>query len=292
MALYKESENPVLIELSSEELELKTLGSHNLQLALEALHADGLVVLTNAVNPSHLDKLNSRMVPDARTLYAKTSTHHNFGHGTGNIQQEPCPEPGYVFDDVIANPWATQVIESMLGPNPHLRFLSANTAFKASQRQPPHIDVDFDFPRIPFGFCVNINLVETSPANGATEVWLGTHRDASPDMLNAEGELRSEVVEARRQVRRPIQPSLPKGAVIIRDFRLWHAGMPNRTEEPRVMLVTIQFPCWYRSEQRVVLPMGLKGKVGWGRLVPCVEWVEDGYDYLQGRHDHSFDLLP
>ena len=26
------------------------------------------------------------------------------------------------------------------------------------------------------------------------------------------------------------------GSIIIRDLRLWHAGMPNKTEEPRVML--------------------------------------------------------
>lgn len=41
-----------------------------------------------------------------------------------------------------------------------------------------------------------------------------------------------------------------------------------------------------------MLRKSLQGKVNWGKLVPCVEWVDDGYDYLQGRHDHSFDLLP
>lgn len=151
MALYKESNNPIIVELSKAELQSKELGSHNLQIAIEALHEDGLVVLKNAADPAHLDRLNSRMVPDARKLYNRKETHHNFGNGTGNIQQEPPPDEGYIFEDVIANPWATQIIECMLGPNPHLRFLSANTAFKAQQRQPAHIDVEFDFPRIPFG---------------------------------------------------------------------------------------------------------------------------------------------
>jgi hypothetical protein len=58
------------------------------------------------------------------------------------------------------------------------------------------------------------------------------------------------------------------------------------------MLVTIHFPAWYRSNQKFFLPKTLKGKINWGRLVPCVEWVDEDYDYLTGRHDHDFSLLP
>lgn len=56
--------------------------------------------------------------------------------------------------------------------------------------------------------------------------------------------------------------------------------MPNRTDDVRVMLVAIPFPAWYRTDQKILLPETLKGKVEWGNLVPYVEWVEDGYDYL------------
>ncbi|PYH90294.1 hypothetical protein BO71DRAFT_81393 [Aspergillus ellipticus CBS 707.79] len=279
------------ITLSPSELSTKTLTSHHLQAALEALHQDGICILTNAVNPSHLDKLNLRMTPEAQTLYSNPSTHRNFGPLTGNIQQEPVLDASYLFSDILANPWATTITSHMLGPHPHLRFYSANTAFQATARQPVHVDVHFPFPKLPFGFCINVNLVDTTPENGATEVWPGSHRDVDPAQSDEVG-VRAEVLEARRKVRGPVQPSLPKGAVITRDFRLWHAGMPNRTDVPRVMLVTIHFPAWYRSEQRVVLPRSVMGKVEWGDLVPCVEWVEDGVEYLRGRHDHDFSLLP
>ncbi|KAJ4292375.1 hypothetical protein N0V90_009037 [Kalmusia sp. IMI 367209] len=284
-----------LIELTPEELESKRIGSHNLQAAVEALHRDGIVVLNNAVSTEHLDKLNARMVPEAKKLYAKASTHRNFGEATGNIQQEPVSEPEYIFEDVIANPWATTVIEAMFGPNPTLRFYSANTAFKATSRQPPHIDINFDFPKIPFGYCVNINLVDTSPENGATEVWLGSHVDTDVNVLDPSvkhKQIRAELQHERRRISPPIQPSLPKGSLIIRDFRLWHAGMPNKTEEPRVMLVSIQFPNWYRSEQKIQLPKSVEGKIMWGHLIPCVNWQENGYDYLKGSHDLDFSLKP
>jgi ectoine hydroxylase-related dioxygenase (phytanoyl-CoA dioxygenase family) len=284
-----------LIELTPSELESKKIGSHNLQAAIEALHQDGIVVLKNAVSTEHLDKLNARMVPEAKQLFAKATTHRNFGEATGNIQQEPVPELDYIFQDVIANPWATTVIESMFGPNPTLRFYSANTACKATSRQPPHIDINFDFPKIPFGYCVNINLVDTTPENGATEVWLGTHVDTDCNVLDPSvkhKEIRAELLEERRKIRPPVQPSLPKGSLIIRDFRLWHAGMPNKTDEPRIMLVSIQFPNWYRSDQKIQLPVGVKDKIEWGNVVPCVDWKEDGYDYLKGEHILDFSLKP
>jgi ectoine hydroxylase-related dioxygenase (phytanoyl-CoA dioxygenase family) len=44
------------------------------------------------------------------------------------------------------------------------------------------------------------------------------------------------VVEARRQVRPPIQPSCEKGDIMLRDLRTWHAGMPNESEDYRIML--------------------------------------------------------
>ncbi|KAI1609422.1 phytanoyl-CoA dioxygenase family protein [Exophiala viscosa] len=286
----------VQITLSPQELESKQISSHNLQKAIEALHRDGICAITNAIDPSHLDKLNERMVKEAQILYDNPDTHRNFGPRTGNIQQEPVVEPGYVFDDIIANPWAVSITECMLGPNPHMRFYSANTAFKADSRQPVHVDVHFDFPKIPFGLCINVNLVDTSPENGATEIWLGSHTDTDPNSsdapeLSGDG-VRRNLIEERRRISPPLQPTLPKGSLIIRDFRLWHAGMPNQTDDPRVMLVTIHFPAWYRSKQTFFLPKSLKGKINWGRLVPCVEWVDEDYNYLQGRHDHDFSLLP
>jgi ectoine hydroxylase-related dioxygenase (phytanoyl-CoA dioxygenase family) len=235
------------------------------------------------------------MIPEAQKLYSNTATHRNFGQATGNIQQEPVVEADYIFEDILANPWATSIVEHMIGPNPQLRFYSANTAFKASGRQPPHIDVDFAMPRIPFGYCININLVSTSPENGATEVWLGSHIDTDDSVFDRKTDdlqIRAELLEQRRKISPPIQPSLPKGSLVIRDLRLWHAGMPNKTDEPRVMLVSIQFPSWYRSDQRLILPRVLEGKIDFGRTVPFVEWVEEDYDYLQGAHDHDLTLKP
>lgn len=286
----------VFVKLTPEELETKQIGSHNLQKAVEALHRDGVLVIENAVDTAHLDALNKRMVPEAKELYARKETHRNFGENTGNIQQEPPTEPEYVFEDVIANPFATAVLECMMGPHPGVRFYSANTAFKATDRQPVHIDVSFDFPKIPWGFLVNINLIDTTPENGCTELWPGSHLNtdvhSTIDEDSDSGRIKPELVEERRKIQPGVQTHLPKGSLIIRDFRLWHAGRPNTTDEPRVMLVTANFAPWYRSDLKFRLPKSLEGKINWGNLKPEVEWTSDDYDYLKGAHDHSFALKP
>lgn len=152
---------------------------------------------------------------------------------------------------------ATQVTTSILGPKPRLSFVSGNTALPPTndsppQSQPVHSDADFDHPECPFALVVNVPLVDMAEKNGSTEVWLGSHVDASVASEEgkhgerASGKIRETCLKERRVLRPPSQPMVKKGSVIIRDLRLWHAGKPNFTDEIRVMLAMIHFAPWYR----------------------------------------------
>ena len=43
------------------------------------------------------------------------------------------------------------------------------------------------------------------------------------------------------------QPTVQAGSVVIRDVRMWHAGMPNRTNVPRVMIAMIHWVSWWND---------------------------------------------
>lgn len=137
-------------------------------------------------------------------------------------------------------------------------------------RQPVHKDITFHHPRCPFYFIANIVLDDFSPANGSTgrhahvsfpceaplirimtEFWLGSHaHTTSADQVpcTEETKVRAQVpgdpscnvkppvVEARRQVRPPVQIECSKGDIVIRDLRTWHAGMPNTSSDDRIMI--------------------------------------------------------
>jgi len=144
------------------------------------------------------------------------------------------------------DPIVTHVTSTKLG-TPSLRFISGNTALPPTADAPPasqpiHNDADFDHPKIPFAFVINVPLVSMEPTNGSTEVWLGTHANTTiADQEGVHGErasgmIKKELLEKRRLVREPCQPVIKKGSVIVRDLRLWHGGKPNLSDEPRVML--------------------------------------------------------
>lgn len=173
------------------------------------------------------------------------------------------------------------------------------------QRQPVHSDADFAHPNHPFALVVNVPLVATTPENGSTEIWPGTHNQFNIEAQDgAHGERASgRIQEARlarqRQISPPTQPSLKKGSIVIRDLRLWHAGMPNTTDQTRVMLAMIHFAPWFRNRMRlefseVIRPILQRLKTdGMLSLDVPVDWVSRYaalQRYLRRGFGNSYDF--
>ena len=99
---------------------------------------------------------------------------------------------------------------------------------------------------------VNVLLVDATPENGATEIWLGTHHYGNNGLRESTEEpyISKTALEERKKTVPPIQACVSKGSLIIRDLRLWHAGIPNQTDDPRIMLSMV-------LQRRVVLIAGL-----------------------------------
>lgn len=99
----------------------------------------------------------------------------------------------------------------------------------------------------------NVPLCPFNPITGSTEFWLGSHASTfgqqqvieTPESTLSNAKLRvgeptcnvlPEIVEARRHIRPPVQPTCEKGDIMLRDLRTWHAGMPNESDDYRIML--------------------------------------------------------
>lgn len=132
-----------------------------------------------------------------------------------------------------------------------------------------HEHLDF-----PFCMIVNIPFVDTSVNNGATEFWLGTHLRGNKGVKDPKLDgpwIAPEFLERRRAECPSIRPELSKGSLLIRDMRLWHAGIANETPTPRIMLslvnlsvitlMKIHFAHWYRNPMRLKFPEGSRAKV-------------------------------
>ncbi|KAF4497750.1 TPR domain containing protein [Fusarium agapanthi] len=298
-----------VVRPSAQELKNRTLESRNLEKAVRHMHRDGLVVVEDVVPHEDIDILNKKMIEDAHTLQARGEK-GPYNYNKGNIQQDAPPVSKYFSPSIFTNPIATQITTAMMGPRPKWTFCSANSAMATlpggtPQRQPVHSDADFAHPDHPFALVVNIPLVTTKPENGSTEIWLGTHNGFGLDAQEgahserASGRIREELLHQRQEISPPLQPVIKKGSIVVRDLRLWHAGMPNTTQQTRVMLAMIHFAPWFRNRMRLELGEDIKpileglekeGKLG---LDVPVDWtsreaVLEGY--LNRGFGNSYDF--
>jgi len=233
-----------------------------LQNAVTAFDRDGIVVLREAVDTSHCDTLNSMMVKDLDTLFQMNPPHETFPD-SGNYVHFPPLESQYIYEDVYANPIAGAILTHLLGPKPELRYIATNTALQATERQPVHGDMIRQNTVETFAITINIPLVDMTLENGATEFWLGTHREGPEVYKDApNGPLISDTyMKARELVSPPIRLTIPKGSLFIRDMRLWHAGIPNKTPDPRILICMNHFASWYHTPSKPIFPESSRKRV-------------------------------
>ncbi|OJJ69861.1 hypothetical protein ASPBRDRAFT_56642 [Aspergillus brasiliensis CBS 101740] len=302
---HKQSSHPHTITPSKTELANNQLTPQNLETAIHSLFHDGLVIIDNAIPHEPLDHLNTKMIEDAYTLQARNEN-SPYNYNPGNIQQDPPPIREYFSKDIFLNPLAIQITSTALGPRPKWTFCSGNTAMPPTSTCPPtsqpvHSDADFNHPSHPFAYVINVPLITMTPENGSTEIWLGTHRDSGLHVQEgahgadrASGRIRVQELEKRRAVRRPCQPVVSKGSLVIRDLRLWHAGMGNQTGDVRVMVAMIHFAPWYRNKMRLELAEELRPVVERKtRLEVPVDWVaeeEAMARYLNRGFGNAYDF--
>jgi hypothetical protein len=251
-------------------------------IAKNAVATDGFVVLRNAVDLGHIAKLREKMFEDAEYLLHRTDQPFNWTRG--NLQQKPPVIAEYLFRDVLVNEAVIQVTHSILGNGLKSAFYEGNTAVKSESRQPVHADMGQLWPNLTvahpaYALVVNVPTVDMSAENGSTEIWPGTHLDTTIAIQDGEIEV-SEVQKAARSVTHPpIQPTVAAGSILIRDMRMWHAGMPNRTDTPRPMIAMIHYVGWFPTGP-ILMPAGTESLFEHPVLRTDAKFVEGEIDYL------------
>lgn len=157
------------------------------------------------------------------------------------------------FKDICYNEHVIAISHAMLGPRATLTGYGATTAYPEDGQlkpQRPHRDI----PTTPLGpdprgrcpaLGINIPVTGFTRENGATLNYPGTH------LVPVEGLLKepydpghlvnipptNEMLARQAAVRPPEPMVLDPGDLVLRDIRLWHGGMPNRTDQRRLLLL-------------------------------------------------------
>lgn len=278
------------IDIETVENEAGVLLREHLDAAVVALRAEGAVILKNIVAIEHLDQLRERMLQDVNALAAREDAPYNFN--VSNIQQDPPPFPPYLFRDVMVNPLVIAVTEAILGPGVKNAAYTGNTAMPSNLRQPVHVDsgqlwANLETAPPASAIVVNVPLVKVTAENGGTEIWPGTHLDTHVS-CHQDIKVPPDLLESRRALSPPYQVEMDLGSILLRDMRLWHAGMPNRTSLPRPMIAMIHYARWMETGIPMELPLETEALFAGSRLTTCAEFVEYEIDYIHGPHAYDY----
>ena len=232
-----------------------------------------------------------RMLADADKILALDDVPYQFNNG--HLQQDPPPFPPYLFRDVLANDLVVDVTQAVLGEGVKNAFYSGNTCLPNPHQQPLHVDSgqlwsDLDQATPAYNLVVNVPIVDTTPHNGSTELWPGTHLDTTRAISDGDIKLAPADEERRRAERQPLQPSIPAGSVLIRDMRLWHRGMPNHSEQARPMIAMIHWPRWWSTGKPLRFPKGTEELFAASALETMAEFVEGPISYINRNRKYDY----
>ena len=271
------------IRVTSEERRRGSLSQQHLIRATNALQVEGYIILADVIDHDHLDSLRVRMDEDSHRLIADERW-GGAGHVAGHLQQAPPPFAPYVFEDIVANPFAIGISRKVLGEGLYNRFYSGNANCPGSGTQPLHADgpplwPNLQVPHPAASLIINVALVDVIEQNGATEIWPGSHLlPVRSALIDPEHEAR------RRHVVPPIRACTRKGSLLIRDPRLWHRGVPNHTKSVRHMIAMIHNIRWLQRPGPLLFNKGCEAAFPEGELDHNVIFSERPLSYLTSRY--------
>lgn len=267
------------IAVTPRELADGKLSDASLSRALAAIEEGGYVVLEDIVDHDHLDILREKMTEDSNTLVGREQW-GGAGRVANHLQQGPPPFAPYIFPDIVANPITNHVTTELLGPGAYNSFYNGNTNCPGSGTQPLHMDTGHLWPDLnpshpTATVVVNFALRDVSADDGAIELWPGTH------LVGDVGRRIDDQIEAgRRAEAPPVRGETKKGAALIRDMRLWHRGVPNRSDKLRHMIALVHNAGFLQRGRALRYVAGCEEAFEGSTVEPHAEFVDEPFDYL------------
>jgi Protein involved in biosynthesis of mitomycin antibiotics/polyketide fumonisin len=191
---------------------------------------DGFCILPGHLSRKKLDWWNDKFKPLLDEHIKRQGHLQNRGPGRYYVTL-PFESP-FADEEIFCDSDVLGIVENLVGADFTMVQLATDTPLRGSDYQEIHRDAPPLFPEWgketpPFQLAVNFPLVDVTPENGPFEVARGTHNISKQEGL--------KLIESGE---RPLEPiCLKTGDIMVRDVRGLHRGTPNRTDEPRPMVV-------------------------------------------------------
>jgi ectoine hydroxylase-related dioxygenase (phytanoyl-CoA dioxygenase family) len=258
MSMYAETPGSDLeIVVTEAEQERGCLTSDHFRLAGLLLHTRGYVVLKRAVPPAIMAAVAHEFGRVYRDCVASKhgDSWYQVARETAAVFWErnhrwrifPKLQGPFASPVILANPFARQLLEFLLGDGFYCKFVSSDTCTKGAVVQSPHRELGIGKAWDPQAYIVNIPLGRCGLDNGPLELWPGGSHLWQNKLLDRLG-LGTDVQDGRNPDCEQLATRFPSrrllleaGDLLIRDPGLLHRGTENSTDEPRTLLTLCYF---------------------------------------------------
>ena len=301
------------LEVTEAEHSAGAFDADKLAAIIARIRQDGFAVVGNIVSSASCRLLMESVLEDAQLVRAQQKpTQHEERTGQGHLQLGLRRYAPFVRADLVANPLIEQIVATLLGPDAWLGFYNGNVNLPGSTHQPLHFDRPFSWatqaaaaadgqpwPPPTTTLSCSVALAEITEANGATEIYPGTHRETIVTQWPA-GQRVSEHPEVVERWGPPQRMPIPAGGICFRDPRMWHRGVPNPSDQARPMIALtyhahrckhwrgrlvqqLQEAVLARCRDNPALKIMDDGSLGDGRLV-FEESTREAFEQSQNRY--------
>lgn len=252
--------------------------------AVSSIHEHGYVIIEDAVPKEPLRVLRERMDRDTEELLSYCDSIGGNPRERGHLQQGPPVSSEYVFAVVAMNQYVNRICNGLFNSRPRLTFYNGNTNCPGSTTQRLHMDgrhatLEPDPVAPTSSVVVDIPAGPMNKENGSIQIWPGTHVIRPPE---GGPSVPNELEARRRLIEEPIQPETRVGDVLIRDTRLWHRGVPNRSNRPRHMIAMIVTDGRIPIRTKLDFQIGCEGALEGHTVDSNANYVDREIDYLLG----------
>lgn len=201
---------------------------------VKALQEDGCVKLRHAFSPELI-----RRLADALTTIRSSTTNEQVGFEVGKRRQQHSIEVDTVFaaPEFSANRPVVAAIRKLIGSNVVISGLSVVISEPGAPDQNCHRDHPWLFETpidrlLPaYGIKLAVPMIAISGDNGVTRVWPKSHRHYDDDI--------EKLICA--------EPELEIGDAMMMDYRIYHQGLANQSDDERPILFMRYVRPWFKD---------------------------------------------
>ncbi|AMS29740.1 hypothetical protein AEM38_10260 [Hyphomonadaceae bacterium UKL13-1] len=235
-------------QISEKERLANTIDDAKLAAIVHDIRTVGYAVVQEIVSAETCKLLTHSILEDVeRVRKTGKRTRHEEITGDGHLQLGLRRYAPFASAELLTNPFIECVVAGVLGPDAWLGFYSGNVNCPDSGYQPLHFDRPYSWkspedaakdgqpwPPPTTTLSCSIALEEITIANGATEIYPGSHLETTVATWTAHDRLQNHPDLVARRI--PTRMEIPAHSVCFRDPRMWHRGVPNPSKKPRAMI--------------------------------------------------------